>query len=242
VLGITLINLAIQTAKIFMGYDSLLGLTRLFDINNENSVPVWYSSATLLLCSFLLWLISATKKRQDEKYINYWRGLSIIFLLLSIDETASIHELLIPFGSVVNTSGFLYFFWVVPGIVFVLSVALIYLKFLMALPTQIRRLFLAAGIVYVLGAVGLEMVGGHYFDSYIRENLTTASAWTNFSMASILAVEEFLEMLGILIFIYALLSYIKLNLINIEIFSREHQPSPQLAQIDEFQRRNSRDK
>lgn len=220
-LGLTLINFVVQVFRFLLGYDNLLGLVRLFDVNTENSVPTWYSSIALLLCSLLLWLISVAKGHRNDRFVSHWKGLSIIFLFLSLDEVASLHELVIPFGRSINSSGFLYYFWVVPGMIFVTTVALIYRKFLIALPTKIRYLFLIAGIVFVSGSVGLEMVGGYYFESNIGENIHTASELTNFSMAVLLALEEFLEMLGVLIFIYALLLYIKMSSIDIDIFSFE---------------------
>lgn len=224
-LGLTLANLMVQIARFLLGYESLLGLVRLFDVNNENNIPSWYSSITLLLCSLLLWLISEVKSRRQDQYANYWKGLSIIFLLLSLDEVASIHELLIPLGYAAHTSGFLFFIWVIPGIIFALSIAVIYFKFLMALPAKIRYLFLAAGVIYISGAVGFEMIGGYYFDVYVRENtLTYASGLPALSMAMLLAVEEFLEMLGILVFIYALLSYINLDLKELQISFYEGKP------------------
>ena len=44
----------------------------------------------------------------------------------------------------------------------------------------------------------MEMVGGYYLTFYGKHNITYAILMT---------IEEFLEMLGIVVFIYALLSY-----------------------------------
>jgi hypothetical protein len=209
VLGITCANLAVQVAHFFFGYDTLWGLSRLLDVNNENSIPAWYSSITLLFCAILLWLVSSVKQQRGDNYIKHWKGLSIIFLLLSLDEAASVHEILIPFGGLFNARGLLMFIWVIPGMIFVLSVALVYWKFLLALPAKTRYLFLAAGAVYVSGTIGLEMMGGQYI------HLT--GKWGGMGLALILAMEELLEMLGIFIFIYALLSYIDTNFKDIQL-------------------------
>lgn len=210
VVGLTLANLTVQLSKFLLGRNNLLGLTRLFDVDHENNIPSWYSSITILLCSLLLWLIFSIKNQCKDRYARYWQGLSIIFLLLSLDEAASFHELLIPVGHAMKTSGFLFLIWVVPGIIFALTIALIYFKFWMALPAKIRYLFLAAGVIYVLGAAGMEMVGGYYIDSQLKAS--TVGFTPNLSIAMILAMEEFLEMIGILVFIYALMSYINLDL------------------------------
>jgi hypothetical protein len=216
--GLTLANLTVQIARFSSGRNNLLGITRLFDVNNENNIPTWYATITLLLCSLLLWLISSIKSHHKDQYARYWKGLSLLFLFLSLDEAASFHELLIPFGSTVQASGFLFFIWVIPGIIFALIVALIYFKFLMALPAQTRYLFVAAGVIYISGSVGFEMLGGYYFDMHIKENVDAyATGLPALSMAMILAIEEFLEMLGILVFLYALMSYINLNLREVQV-------------------------
>jgi hypothetical protein len=238
--GLTLANLTVQVARFSLGRNNLLGLTRLFDVNNENNIPAWYATITLLLCSLLLWLISSIKSHRKDQYSRYWKGLSIIFLLLSLDEAASFHELLIPFGPTVKASGFLFFIWVIPGMIFALSVGLIYFKFLMTLPAKTRYLFVAAGVIYISGCVGLEMIGGYYFDVHIRETVDAhASGLPALSMAMILATEEFLEMLGILVFIYALMSYINLNLKEIQVSFSESKAEQLFAETTDVPSRKS---
>jgi hypothetical protein len=52
--------------------------------------------------------------------------------------------------------------------------------------------------VFVFGALGMEMVGGAYFDSHGSQNVTYVALQT---------VEEILEMVGIIVFIHALAEY-----------------------------------
>jgi len=85
---------------------------------------------------------------------------------------------------------------------------LAYLKFLLHLPRKTRDLFLLAGSIYVGGALGMEMVCGYYADAVGQRNLIYGL------MAS---VEEILEMVGVIVFIYALLSYIGSYLENIDL-------------------------
>ena len=61
-----------------------------------------------------------------------------------------------------------------------------------------------AGLIYVLGAVVVEMLGGDYL--YLTNDLPTRV--NDFRYAFITTVEESLEMLGIVLFIYTLLSYL----------------------------------
>jgi len=61
------------------------------------------------------------------------------------------------------------------------------------------RLFILAGITYVGGVLIMEMISARYSGLHGSQNV-------RYQMMTV--VEEFLEMSGIVIFIYALLSYI----------------------------------
>lgn len=219
IVSITLANIVIQYSKFFLGYDSLLGLSRLLNVDNENAIPSWYSSITLLICSTLLALIFAIKKQQNDRYTNHWKGLSIIFLYLSLDEAASIHEILIePLRHSLKLSGFLYFPWVIAALILVLIVAITYWKFLFSLPTKIRWLFMIAAAIYVIGAVGMEMVGGAFLSTNLASvSMEKSTGWHGMGFQLILAVEELLEMIGIGVFLYALMRYISANIKDIQI-------------------------
>lgn len=134
--------------------------------------------------------------------------------MLSMDEASSIHELFTePLRRLLHTSGFFYFAWVIPGLAFVLTIAIIYWRFLLHLPTRTRWLFVVAAILYIAGAIGTELVGGWYVELYGRKNL----------IYSILAMlEETLEMFGIIVFVYALLDYVIVNVGEVRIRIRSN--------------------
>ena len=87
--------------------------------------------------------------------------------------------------------------------VLVLIVGLSYLPFVWNLPARTRSLVVLAGGAFLAGALGVEMLSGAQADAFGEENLT---------YALIITVEEFLEMLGVVIFIKALLGYIESQL------------------------------
>lgn len=180
-------------------------LAILFNVDSEYNIPTFYSSSALLVCSILMGIIAYTKKIACERYVNSWGALSIIFVYLSLDEFNGIHEKIIdPLRERFHTTGFLYFAWVIPGAIFGFICLLVFLRFVIALPAKTRRLFLIAGTVYVGGALGMELVGGYY--AYF--NLPYFHFYKDITYAIITTIEETLEMLGIIIFIYALLDYI----------------------------------
>jgi hypothetical protein len=78
-----------------------------------------------------------------------------------------------------------------------LAVAANYLKFVLNLPKVTRNLFIVSGIVYVAGAVGCEMIGGHFFKVYGKTHLWWIAV----------TFEEMLEISGLILFNYALLDY-----------------------------------
>lgn len=194
-----LLNFATILSRFYFGFDFALGLVPLFDFGAEKNIPTLYSSLALLVSSTLLFLIALSHRRNGASY-RYWFGLAFIFLFLSIDETATLHERLIkPVRALLNTSGLLYFAWVIPYGAVLIVFILTYSRFLMRLPAKTRILFCIAGTTFVTGAIGFELLGGRHYEIHGKSN----TAYALFQTA-----EEFLEMLGVVIFIYSLLNYI----------------------------------
>ncbi|MEH2049656.1 hypothetical protein [Nostoc sp.] len=204
-LSVTVICLTL--AGIISGYFWLLEFPfpatqwfyELFSLDGELNIPAWYSSFSLLFCSGLLKLISAIKTK--DRYFVYWKTLYLIFFYLSLDEAFSFHEILIvpSIRQSLNLNPLFFQTWVIPGAILVGVFAFKYLKFLLHLPSKTRYLFLIAAVVYVTGGLGMEMVGGVLRVDFGRRTLITLIG---------IFVEEFLEMVGIVIFIYALLAYL----------------------------------
>jgi hypothetical protein len=211
VIIMTLITLSMlgQASKYFWGHPQLKGFVPTFYVDYESTIPTWYSSAALGMAGLLLGLIAVVKLNALEKYRFHWLALSGIFFLLSADEIAMLHELPIdPMRNAFQTGGMLYYPWVIPAAVLVGLVGLSYLPFVWQLPTRIRALVVLAGLTFLSGALGVEMLSGAQADMWGEENLT---------YAMIITLEEFLEMLGVVIFIKALLMYIENHLGGLQI-------------------------
>ncbi len=187
-------------SRFYFGHDELYGLVDFFDFNTEKNIPTFYSSITLIIASILLLLIGSTHRRLNNPYV-LWVILSGIFLFLSIDEIASIHEQFnVPTRDLFGTSGILYFAWVIPYIIGLCVFLILYVKFLFSLPKKIMVLFLTSGAIFIFGAVGLEMLGGMQAEFHGNRGLLYSILYT---------WEELFEMIGVALFIYALLEYIK---------------------------------
>jgi hypothetical protein len=121
---------------------------------------------------------------------------------MAVDEASSIHELLErPARRLLgrHASGVLHFAWVIFGITFALAFALSYLKFILSLPRPTQSRFISAGAIFLSGAMGVELIGSYYASLHGENNLP-------YSMLT--AIEEGLEMTGVIVFINALLNYI----------------------------------
>lgn len=165
----------------------------------------------LLVCSSLLVTIAVASV--TDVYKLHWATLSIIFLYLSADEAASIHEKAgLLLASLVDTGSFSHYLWVILYGPLVFIFVLVYMGFVRQLPTRTRRLFFIAGFLYVGGALGTEVVGGLYAVSYGRSSL----GYFLFTQ-----VEEILEMLGVVVFLYALLLYVSSYVSELSLGSRD---------------------
>jgi len=190
----------------FAGNELVLKIIGKFDLDYErNNVPTWYQSATLLLSSLLLALIALVRYTEKDRDARYWWILAVMFLYLSLDEAVSIHEqLTMPLRTTFDLGGIFYLSWVIPATVFLVVFFFAFLRFLLRLTPEMRFWMVTSGIIYVLGAVVIEMIGGNYL--HLTDDLPTRI--TDFRYVLITTFEEFMEMLGIIIFNYALLTYL----------------------------------
>lgn len=172
-----------------------------FYVDYESNISTLYNVCLLLLSSVLLWLIRHTCTQRRVKR-HYWTVLAVIFLLMSIDESTGIHELfnVSTLREYAPQNRFLHWTWVIPGALFVAGVFLYYIPFLRALPRRTAGLMLVAGAIYVGGAIGMELVG-----SVVLETHDFLSGPYTLAMHA----EELMEMTGLVVFIYALLDYIR---------------------------------
>jgi hypothetical protein len=207
VLGIISLYLAVQsifgeyinTVVLHGQYNSVPALILdEFSVNAEQTIPTWYQVLLLFAASVLLALITYAKRAGKDHYSRYWAALAIIFLYLSMDESAAIHEIFSdPLHNALNTSGYLAFGWQVAAVPLVIIVGLLFLRFLLSLPPRTRNLFILAGGMYITGAVVVDAISA--------KSLPPGGELT-LQYLAIGTIEELLEMMGQVTFIYALLS------------------------------------
>ncbi len=202
-LGICIAGLhAANAARILIheltGRTRLGGLMPFVDVDTEGNLPTFFSVMALLAAAGLAALAAAREHREKGPFWKYWAGISAIFGWLALDEGCRIHEMLMPLGRLIANSGVFFFAWVIPAGIIVAALTLVYFRMVFSWPSWFRNLAILSAALFLSGAVGMEMVGG-----FIAEK---SGLNLHFQIAS--AVEEFLEMAGVAVWICALLRYI----------------------------------
>lgn len=171
----------------------------LFNVDQEISIPTWYSQMLLAAAGLTALLISRLPELRSVKGAGYWFAIGVILLYMSIDEGSSIHEIATgPMKRALGADGTLFHHaWTVLGLAAVVIVVLALFRFWWRLPKKSRLLMAAAAGIYVMGAVGFEMIGG-----YVSANISVGMKYS-----AVVVFEESFEMLGAVLALYAFLDY-----------------------------------
>lgn len=193
--GLGVISYAMHLATRAVGADSIETL----DVGDEVSLGTWYESLLFILAAVVLFVAGRRDTGPPRRF--GWNSMAVVMTLLSIDEAASIHE---RFGSVLDdafeSGGYLHQLWVIPGAIFTLGVLVGHLPWLRALPATLRNRMVLGGALFVIGAIGLEIMASP---------LTETGDDDTLSVVTLIAIEEFLEMTGLCVFIVAVLDHLR---------------------------------
>lgn len=222
----------------FFDPDKLWPITRQFDFSEEGNYANWYESVTLLLCAVLLATIASVTKKMGGRYRRHWIGLAVVFLFVSIDEAAQIHETTVsilvaqvrhyfrekkiataegsPTGanqsaaaanprhesshSKGEDSPNAKTSWIPIYLGVMAVLTLVYLRFFFALAPRIRFYFALAAVLYLGGAVGVERL--------VYAPLSARYGDAAFICQLVTNISELMEMLGVAVFVYPLLTYL----------------------------------
>ena len=165
------------------------------NMDRELNLPTLFSTLLLLTSAFLLRRLSVI---QPNDHAADWTLLSRIFVFLALDEALQIHEILIFPGLRHQIHPALASTWVIPYGLIALGLLWRLRQFLTALPAKTCTSFLKAGSIYLTGAIGMEMVGSFA----VRSGLIRLHS---FWYGAITGLEESLEMVGLVLFLYALM-------------------------------------
>jgi len=219
---LVLVSLMADLMELYTWNLTMMGFRMKVDINREANLPTFFSTFILLLATLLLWIIGAQERNNKQPFGVYWTVLAVIFLVLALDEAAGLHERVEDLVKRLYAfSGLFHYAWVVPAILFVIILGIIYLRFFLALPRKIRGMVLVAGITFLMGALGAEMVNGWYQDTI---------GMTRAIDTLLTTTEESLEMLGVILFIRTLMIYLRERYKEIKFFV--FVPPPEQGSLD----------
>ncbi len=167
---------------------------RLLYVDYEGNLPTWWSAMTLLACGGVAAVLGsrAGTARRD------WGLLAILFVAMAADEAASLHELLQPpLRAALDFPVWLRYPLILPGLVVAAILVWRFGRFVRTLGATGRALARGA-LVFAVGALGLETVGGWFAPEAIGPNAT---------YAVVVTLEEACEMAGAAIVLVALLGH-----------------------------------
>ena len=133
-------------------------------LSGEHNLPTWYASSLLLGCA----IAAAAIARAPTAWKKHWWAVAIGFGYVSLDETAELHEHL---GGHLYTGGIFYFDWVIWAAVAVAVLAAVFYPWLRGLPPRLRRRLVLAAVIYVGGALVMELPLGWWTDHHGDDNL-----------------------------------------------------------------------
>jgi len=203
---LVLILICIELLLVVMyGTDAWVGnapepLHALVDLDAEANLPTWFSSFQLTLIAINFWYFAERRRATQRPSRRFLRCCAGFFLLLSIDETAMLHE------RVTKLIGERYVDWLpeyfeshvlsTVGCVLVLIAALVmgssHLRGLSAASCKAMIIAVLGCLLYVAGAAILETIG---YKLGLRASFQQVE----------IGVEEFLEMFGATFILYAIL-------------------------------------
>jgi len=196
-----LADLMVLMFKFGLGRDHVLGFVPLFDFDRERSIPVLFTTALFVYASFYMFILATLK---EQVFRIRWRLLGLIFVFCAIDEFCSIHERFsYPMQQLFNTSGIFYFGWVIPYSIIGLLLLIFFLPLFASLSLEINRWLAGAFLVFFTGAVGIEMLGGYWYEQNGQTIDLIYSIFVFF--------EESFEMLGLLILLRGLHKYLNMK-------------------------------
>jgi hypothetical protein len=201
-LALAAMYLLTQSLKIFAGKEFVFGLVPMFDLDAEANLPSFFQAQTLLACGVALSVVAVNERVRGAAQALRWLGLALAFFYLGADEAAMLHDRMGPPAMQLFGAGPNHVDWMLPMGILAGGFGLWILPLLFAIPRRTASAFIVAGLVYVGGAVGFEVVGKFAADLY---------GYSSFQYVVTVVLEEGGEMLGVALMLRAVLRYAAAN-------------------------------
>lgn len=173
----------------------------LFDLDEEQNVPSWFSGMQLLLAAALAFALATAQRRAAPADARAWNAIAAALVFASLDEIAGIHE---------TVNSLIVMSWAIPFGILALVVAAAFVPFVRRLPAPARNGILVSGALYFTGAIIVELITNQYFDQDTKRQ---------FRYALFSLVEEALELFGVWVLVRTLLAHIDTSRLSLAVVS-----------------------
>jgi hypothetical protein len=206
---LVVVHVILQVLKFAFGHDQIFGLIKLFNLDEENNFPSLFSFMLFLIAAKLAGWITYDAWKKQKRFVWQWTGVSVFLLWFAADEILAIHERWSPvIREMLHTSGLFYYFWQLPYILIFIVMLVFYFPFLKSWSREFCARVFGAAFIFGMGVFVLEALGGW------RYSITGPNDVVYMILATI---EETCEMVGVIIFIYALLEYARQEIGEVHI-------------------------
>lgn len=187
-----LIGISTAGGLILLYHEELTFLNVLY-VNSNDNLPKWYSSMLLTLAGVLLYLI-AQKNRAPKSHFFSWVLLSFTFFFLSLAKTTSFDQSF--FGTIrmglrvvgIQIAPFLF------GVLLIALFLFLFAPFFFMMEGKVKKYVAISVIVYVFVSLFFDVLSSQFYHAQGRVWYVLLSG-----------CEELCEMIGTIIFLYALL-------------------------------------
>lgn len=157
ILGLMLVHISFKVLFFATGHDQVLGLAPLFDLNQEASVPTFFSAGALGAAALAAAAVASASRQPRLK--AGWIFAALCLAFMTVDEGVGLHDrLAIPLQQQFGTTDFLFIGWLPVYIAVVALAGLVFVPLARALPRRTAVRLVAAGAVYLACAMGIEMI------------------------------------------------------------------------------------
>lgn len=142
-------------------------LERYFNFATEANVPTYYNTVLIFLVAQTFFVLGKLHTPTEKAIKNYLFGMAGIFIFLSIDELAGIHEWFsygLPQHFGIGGEGMFKFAWIIPYGIALIVFGIYSLKFLKSLERPRLVKYFGAGFLYLMGVFVMEALGGWFVD------------------------------------------------------------------------------
>lgn len=207
IISLLLLNIASFLNVQFNDLSQNAAFFKLTNFNTGKNIPSLFSGFLFFFASVFLAVVGFSAISIKTSQI-FWFTVSFIFLFLGLDEILQIQKTMSRHTALPGqtTGAFLYTWIIYFGSALILLGGLFF-KPLFQLPKKTLLNFILAGVIFLLGAIGMDYVAGQYI--YIHK-IDPALVNVTPEIFLLYSIKGFLEMFGVSFFILSILKFLDL--------------------------------